>query len=176
MAWDRTADLALTGQHVPSLAPHLDAVCPMIYPSHFGPGFEGLENPGDHPEYVIAAGVRRFREQAGPTLRVRPWLQAFPWRVSRYDAAYVETQITAANDAGAAGWCLWNPAGLYDVARAALPDGRPELPAPPVVAAVAPTAERDERIPAYSGGGRVLDIGRDGLLIRFPSPMYRPAP
>src|SRR6056297_2526034 len=84
MAWGRTADLALTGQHVPSLAPHLDVICPMIYPSHFGPGFEGLENPGDQPRYVIAEGVRRFREQAGRDLPVRPWLQAFPWRVRDY--------------------------------------------------------------------------------------------
>jgi hypothetical protein len=117
MAWDRTADLALTGQHVPSLAPHLDVICPMIYPSHFGPGFEGLDNPGDHPEYVVGAGVRRCREQAGDGVLVRPWLQAFPWRVARYDGAYVVAQVLAAEAAGASGWCLWNPSGRYDVAR-----------------------------------------------------------
>ncbi len=120
MAWGRTADLALTGQHVPSLAPHLDAVCPMIYPSHFEPGFEGLDNPGDHPELMIAEGVRRFREQAGPGLPVRPWLQAFPWRVSRYDAADVSAQLTAAAAAGAEGWSVWNPAGRYDVTIAGM--------------------------------------------------------
>ena len=120
MAWDRTADLALTGQHVPSLAPHLDVICPMIYPSHFGPGFEGLENPGDHPRYVVDAGVRRCQEQAGPALLVRPWLQAFPWRVRQYDGHYVAAQIQAAELAGASGWCLWNPSGRYDVARAGL--------------------------------------------------------
>ncbi len=120
MAWDRTADLALTGQHVPSLAPHLDVICPMIYPSHFGPGFEGLDNPGDHPEYVVEAGVRRCREQAGAELLVRPWLQAFPWRVRQYDGRYVAVQVQAAEAAGASGWCLWNPSGRYDVARAGL--------------------------------------------------------
>lgn len=120
MAWDRTEDLALTGQHVPSLAAHLDVICPMIYPSHFGPGFEGLAQPADHPEIMIAAGMRRFREQAGQAVLIRPWLQAFPWRVSRYDSGYVSQQIRAAELAGAAGWCLWNPAGRYDVALAAL--------------------------------------------------------
>lgn len=120
MAWDRTEDLALTGQHVPSLAPHLDVICPMIYPSHFAPGFEGLENPGDQPEHLIAAGVRRFREQAGPGTLIRPWLQAFPWRVTGYDSAYVLAQIQAAEAAGAMGWCLWNPAGRYEVAHAAM--------------------------------------------------------
>ena len=120
MAWDRVADLALTGQHIPSLAPHLDVICPMIYPSHFGPGFEGLENPGDHPELMVDAGVRRCREQAGANLQVRPWLQAFPWRVRQYDGQYVAAQVGAAEDAGAAGWCLWNPAGRYEVARQGL--------------------------------------------------------
>ena len=133
MAWDRTADLALTGQHVPSLAPHLDVICPMIYPSHFAPGFEGLDNPGDRPRYVVEAGVRRCREQAGPDTEVRPWLQAFPWRVARYDGRYVATQIQAAEAAGAAGWCLWNPAGRYDIARdGLLALGRP-LPEPPLI-------------------------------------------
>jgi hypothetical protein len=129
MAWDRTEDLALTGQHVPSLAPHLDVICPMIYPSHFAPGFEGLARPGDHPELMITAGVERFAAQAGPGTLIRPWLQAFPWRVSNYDAGYVTAQIRAAEAAGAAGWCLWNPAGRYDVARAAMRQGPPQLAA-----------------------------------------------
>ena len=39
-------DLALTGQHVPTIAALVDVICPMIYPSHFGPGFEGRKRPG----------------------------------------------------------------------------------------------------------------------------------
>jgi hypothetical protein len=120
MAWGRTEDLALTGQHLPSLARHLDVICPMIYPSHFEPGFEGLEQPADHPEHVITAGVARCRDVAGPGPLIRPWLQAFAWRVTDYDGAYVLAQIRAATGAGASGWSLWNPAGRYDVASAAL--------------------------------------------------------
>jgi hypothetical protein len=89
-------------------------ICPMIYPSHFEPGFEGRTRPADHPDYFIAEGVRRFRAQAGDRVPVRPWLQAFPWRVARYDAEYVLAQILAAQDAGAGGWCLWNPSGRYE--------------------------------------------------------------
>ncbi|MEZ4387877.1 MAG: putative glycoside hydrolase [Candidatus Krumholzibacteriia bacterium] len=119
-AWGRTEDLALTGQHVPSLAAHLDVICPMIYPSHFEPGFEGYAHPADHPAEVITAGVARCRDLAGETLLVRPWLQAFPWRVSDYDGGYVQLQIQAATSAGASGWSLWNPAGRYEVASTAL--------------------------------------------------------
>lgn len=119
-AWGRTEDLALTGQHVPSLAQHLDVVCPMIYPSHFEPGFEGLDQPANHPETVITAGVARCRDLTGGDVLVRPWLQAFAWRVDGYDGAYVLAQIEAAAGAGASGWSLWNPAGRYEVANTAL--------------------------------------------------------
>ena len=115
-AWDRTADQALTGQHLASLAPHLDILCPMIYPSHFGAGFDGLARPADEPERVITNAVVRSLELAAGGPVVRPWLQAFGWGVEAYDHAYVQTQIQAAEAAGADGWCLWNPIGCYEVA------------------------------------------------------------
>ena len=120
MAWERIEDLALTGQHVPTFAQHVDVICPMIYPSHFGPGFEGIERPGDHPDYFISEGVRRFKNLVDGQALIRPWLQAFPYRVSNYDGHYVTRQISAAEAAGGAGWSLWNPAGRYDEVCAAL--------------------------------------------------------
>jgi len=120
MAWGRVQDLALTGQHVPTFAEHVDVICPMIYPSHFGPGFEDFANPGDHPRYFITEGVRRFAELAAGKALIRPWLQAFRYRVRDYDARYVADQMEAAAAAGATGWCLWNPAGRYEIACAAM--------------------------------------------------------
>jgi hypothetical protein len=122
MAWDQVEDLALTGQHVPSIASLVDIICPMIYPSHFGPGFEGRKRPGDDPGYFIAEGTRRFRDLADGQAQIRPWLQAFPYRVTRFDGDYIRIQITAARGAGGEGWCLWNPSCRYDVALAVLPD------------------------------------------------------
>lgn len=115
-AWDRTADQALTGQHLVSLAPHLDILCPMIYPSHFRAGFEGLARPADEPRLVITTAVARSVDLVGEGPVVRPWLQAFGWKVEAYDRSYVQTQIRAAEAAGASGWCLWNPSGRYEVA------------------------------------------------------------
>jgi hypothetical protein len=122
MAWDRTADLALTGQDVPTIASIVDVICPMIYPSHFGPGFEGRRHPGDDPEYFIGEGTRRFVELAAGRAEVRPWLQAFPYRVTCYDGDYITTQVQTARKAGSSGWCLWNPACRYQVALGVLPD------------------------------------------------------
>jgi hypothetical protein len=121
MAWGRMEDLALTGQHVPTIASLVDVICPMIYPSHFGPGFEGRKRPGDDPEYFIGEGTRRFVELAGGQAEIRPWLQAFPYRVTNYDSQYISTQIQVAGQSGGAGWSLWNPACRYQVALEILP-------------------------------------------------------
>ena len=142
MAWGRMEDLALTGQHVPTIADYVDVICPMIYPSHFRPGFEGRPRPGDDPAYFIGEGTRRFLDLAGHQVEIRPWLQAFPYRVSRFDSDYVRVQVEASRAAGGAGWCLWNPSCRYTVALAALPDlctePLPTMPAPTTVAAQDP--------------------------------------
>ncbi|MBK8166857.1 MAG: LysM peptidoglycan-binding domain-containing protein [bacterium] len=121
MAWERTEDLALTGQHVPTLARLVDVICPMIYPSHFAPGFEGRRQPADEPAWLVGEATRRFRQLAGPDVGVRPWLQAFPWRVPSFDGGYVAAQVEAARAAGADGWCLWNPASQYEAALEVMP-------------------------------------------------------
>lgn len=121
MAWGRMEDLALTGQHVPTFAGLVDVICPMIYPSHFGTGFEGRRRPGDDPEYFIGEGTRRFVEMAAGQAEIRPWLQAFPYRVSNYDGQYISTQVLSSRQAGGAGWSLWNPACRYQVALDVLP-------------------------------------------------------
>ncbi|MBU8869356.1 MAG: LysM peptidoglycan-binding domain-containing protein [Gemmatimonadales bacterium] len=120
MGWGRVEDLALTGQHVPTIAAQVDVICPMIYPSHFGPGFEGRRRPGDDPIYFVGEGTRRFFELAGGQAEIRPWLQAFPYRVSNYDEEYIRVQISAAAENGGSGWCLWNPACRYTVALNAI--------------------------------------------------------
>lgn len=121
MAWDRVEDRALTGQHVATIAKYVDVICPMIYPSHFGPGFEGRKRPGDDPEYFIGEGTRRFAELALGQAEIRPWLQAFPFRVTNFDGQYIATQVLAARAAGGQGWCLWNPSCRYTEALAVMP-------------------------------------------------------
>jgi len=180
MAWGRTADLALTGQDVPTIASIVDVICPMIYPSHFGPGFEGRRHPGDDPEYFIGEGTRRFVELAAGRAEVRPWLQAFPYRVSSYDGSYITKQVQTARNAGSSGWCLWNPACRYQVALGVLPDlcGSPLEPsgqALPVVAASPAglpetTPERTSTAPVRILDG-VTPVSLQGVLlpVRFPA-------
>jgi hypothetical protein len=128
MAWGRLADQAVTGQHITAIADYVDVICPMVYPSHYGAGFDGFARPADHPEHFVAEGCRRFLNQTGGRVVIRPWLQAFPYGVRRYDGQYVLAQIGAAREGGASGWCLWNPANRYDVALEALKDPNGDEP------------------------------------------------
>jgi hypothetical protein len=146
MAWGSLGDLALTGQDVADIAGLVDVICPMIYPSHFGPGFEGRRRPGDDPEYFISEGVRRFREMAAGRAEVRPWLQAFSYRVTDFGGPYIATQIVSARAAGGRGWSLWNPGCRYEPALEVLPalcDPDAVRPAPDAVEVAARAAARD---------------------------------
>ena len=40
-------------------------------------------------------------------------MQAFDYRVPKYDATYITEQLYGAEDGGARGWLLWNPASRY---------------------------------------------------------------
>lgn len=103
------------GQNFEAIAPFVDVVCPMIYPSHFNPGDLGLDIPNDHPYEVILwslqSGASRVPDAAG---KLRPWLQDFSYGVGiEYGDDQIRDQVRASNDAGAHGWMLWSPSNLY---------------------------------------------------------------
>ena len=66
------------GQRIEELAPHLDYICPMVYPSGYHLGIPGFRNPVLHPYEVVRESVRLIRQRAQHTaVQVRPWLQDF---------------------------------------------------------------------------------------------------
>jgi len=95
------------GQRLMDLAPHVDYVCPMVYPSTFIPGNLGLESPSDHPYQVVAISME-YGLSRTDTL-IRPWLQHY-W----YDRYEIAEQRRAAEEASDVGWCYWNAGGQYD--------------------------------------------------------------
>ena len=81
----------------------------MLYPSHFADGFGRISSPVAHP-YTSYQGCQRLRARAAERgVEVRPWVQAFDYRVPKYDATYITEQLYGAEDGGARGWLLWNP-------------------------------------------------------------------
>ena len=96
------------GQKVEELSAVVDVISPMVYPSHYGPGWLGYDNPNDFPEEVVgqALGAGVSRTTGGAMMR--PWLQAFGW-----SAEQVRESIMTAEEY-AAGWMLWNSQSLFE--------------------------------------------------------------
>jgi hypothetical protein len=116
VAWDQGIDVRITGQRLEDLGSHLDVISPMLYPSHFYSNFDNKDYPPDHPEYFISEGVKRTaKKTAGTGVVIRPWIQAFPYRIRNYGPAYVARQLKANDAARGTGWLLWNAENSYKV-------------------------------------------------------------
>jgi hypothetical protein len=112
IAADRPTQIA---QDVPGLAEHLDYVAPMIYPSHWGPGEYGVEDPNRQPYDIITATLEIWNEQTeGTRARVVPWLEDTNYRA--WDRAeQVREQIRASRDQGIDEFMMWDPGVNYTV-------------------------------------------------------------
>jgi hypothetical protein len=108
------------GQRLEDLAPHLDYICPMLYPSGFQYGIPGYRNPVANSYEIIYLSLKRAQERTGlPSYRFRPWLQAF--RDYAFDRRYfndkeIMDEIKASEGFGSHGWMLWNPRNNYSAA------------------------------------------------------------
>lgn len=114
--WD---DLGI-GQVIEDAYANFDYVSPMVYPSHFAPGFMGFKNPAKYPYEVInysmekalarlskkeqmingsstATSSEELVRSAPFAAKLRPWLQDFDLGAI-YDANMVRKEIRAAYD------------------------------------------------------------------------------
>jgi hypothetical protein len=101
------------GQLPGRIAPHVDTIYAMSYPSLFGAGELGIGDPSAAPGETVARSLRQFvrRIRSSDALLV-PWLQDFSFSIP-YDLEKVRAQIDSARRAGAKGFMLWNPEGVY---------------------------------------------------------------
>ncbi|MBP6858757.1 MAG: hypothetical protein KBC33_02915 [Candidatus Pacebacteria bacterium] len=125
---------------------YFDYVAPMIYPSHYGKGYNGYAKPAQYPYEVITAALesgiakatatttriswlgeepiasttpQRYTKKSYDQNKLRPWLQAFDLGAV-YTPEMVRKQIDATYDVGLDSWMLWNAASVYDM-KALLP-------------------------------------------------------
>lgn len=132
IAFGKEADLHNLGQDPSELAKHAEFLSPMVYPSHFDPGFMNMELPADHPE-LVGMGVKHMvgevaeHDGDSPKLaKIRPWASAMRHTATNYGAAYIQEEIRTSDHGGGTGWLLWNPGQVYDVAWSALPRKKAE--------------------------------------------------
>jgi hypothetical protein len=109
-----TRDLGI-GQIPKRIGRYLDAIYPMVYPSHFGPGEYNLDDPNGNPGGTVAYALRDFNRQLAGIkgVRIIPWLQDFSWAGRTYGLAELQAQIDSARRAKTGGYLLWNAAGIY---------------------------------------------------------------
>lgn len=119
--WAATAvDDVGIGQHWESVANVVDYICPMMYPSHYGPNNFGLSVPDAFPYETIDLSVKdalaRNANIETPGL-IRPWIQDFtaPWVKGyiRYGVKEVRAQIDALKANGINTYLLWNAGNYY---------------------------------------------------------------
>jgi hypothetical protein len=112
IAADRPTQIA---QDVPALSEHLDYVAPMIYPSHWGPGEYGVEDPNRQPYDIITATLEVWKAQTeGTRAGIVPWLEDTNYRA--WDRPeQVREQLRAARDQGVDGFMMWDPNVDYTV-------------------------------------------------------------
>lgn len=95
--------------------PYVDYFCPMVYPSHYGPGVFGFPVPNNHPYDIIDETLQIMNGQAaGLPVSIRPWIQDFGYGAfAPYTAAQVEAEMEALADNGTSGWMIWNAAARF---------------------------------------------------------------
>jgi len=101
------------GQLPRRMAPYVDTLYAMTYPSLFGQGELGLQDPSLAPGATVARALRKFEiALRGQDALLVPWVQDFTFSVP-YGIDQVRAQIEAARLAGAKGYMLWNAECVY---------------------------------------------------------------
>ncbi|MCW3491012.1 putative glycoside hydrolase [Dethiobacter alkaliphilus] len=108
------------GQSWERIAPLTEIISPMIYPSHYGPGYFGFAVPDANPGGTVTRALEDALKRNAPLENpgvIRPWLQSFTatWVRGhiRYGAEQVREQIDAALELGIDEYLIWNAANRY---------------------------------------------------------------
>jgi len=108
------------GQTWERMTAQLEYTCPMIYPSHYGPGYFGFKVPDANPYGTITMSlidsIERNATVKNPGI-IRPWLQSFtaswvPGYIP-YGAKEVRQQIDAGLALGIDEYLIWNANNRY---------------------------------------------------------------
>ena len=122
-------DAAAVGQDYVEMSRYLDYICPMIYPSHYGFGYAGIDYPDKEPAKIIKLALQSSNKKIAEIPEYqhraicRPWLQDFTAsylgtkngveRYLVYDAEVLRIQMEATYECGLTDWFLWNAGGNY---------------------------------------------------------------
>ena len=148
VAW-KSEDFGV-GQQIEAIAPYVDVICPMFYPSHFPRGFLGRQNPAEFPLEIMELSLKRIKKRTDK--RIRPWLQGF-W----YTPDEINAQIDGVALAENKSWSVWNPAGNYRATYEAISERLNQIfPEPKFYPSLAEISDKAERI--IAGNSRIVNL------------------
>jgi len=105
------------GQKLEDIAPEVDYICPMLYPSSFRNGIPASPMPLDKPDKIVELSLRHAQLRTGlASVRFRPWLQAFAdfnFDHREFGRLEIGLQTAAADAFGSDGWMLWQRQSIY---------------------------------------------------------------
>lgn len=104
------------GQNVKLIGTQADAICPMVYPSHYEPYKLHAVAPYDTVYKSLMSIRKQFNDQPLP-FKLYPYIELSNYRYplsKQKKLDYIYAQIQAAEHANADGWYVWSPHNYYD--------------------------------------------------------------
>jgi len=104
------------GQNIKTFSNSVDAICPMVYPSHYSP----YAYHSARPYGTILDSLQRVKKQFGGQMPIKliPYIEMTNFHYLGMShvkkIAYIKAQIRATHDAGADGWYAWSAHNRYD--------------------------------------------------------------
>ncbi|MDR2428392.1 MAG: putative glycoside hydrolase [Candidatus Margulisbacteria bacterium] len=108
----------IIGQDLRRLSSHIDAVSPMLYPSHFYGDRLRLSNPY---RTLLEGSTLGKNKLEGRPVRLIPYIQGFAMNLGYANMTlsnYIREQIRACEDAGTDGFFIWHAGNEYATALA----------------------------------------------------------
>lgn len=103
------------GQNIKLFSETVDAICPMVYPSHYVPFAQHFKTPYQ----TVFESLQSIKKQFGNPMPIKVYayieLSNYHYPMSRSKTLeYIIAQLKAVNAAGADGWYAWSPHNRYE--------------------------------------------------------------
>ena len=104
------------GQNIPLFATSVDAICPMVYPSHYVPYADHYAHPFDTVYDSLASIQDQFEGKMPIKMYAYIELSNYHYLMNAEKKRhYINEQLRAVKEANADGWYAWSPHNRYDV-------------------------------------------------------------
>lgn len=131
------------GQNIKLFSQSVDAVCPMVYPSHYFPFEKHFKTPYE----TVYGSLKRIKKQFGDPMPIKVYayieLSNYHFPMTRPKTLeYIKAQLRAVKEAEVDGWYAWSPHNRYDNLFQVLENQKEAVAEPKTVASAEPTAEK----------------------------------